>query len=373
MEETKNIFDPSRKPLVLISPLDWGLGHATRCIPIIHELVHQKFRVIIAANGGVLQLLKSEFPDQTFIPIPNYNIRYSSSKWGFLIKLLCQFPSVFLHIYQEYKWLKKTLQDYPVDIIISDNRPGLHSSKCYCIYVTHQLNFKGAFPIFNKIASLLHKKYILKFDACWVPDTPSGLAGELSRISSSSNNNYHHIGPLSRYHHTTTHRSYEIAMILSGPEPQRTIFEQILKNQALAIEKKIILVRGIPSAQKEPLLLKNITIVDHLPANELNEIVEGSKIVISRSGYTSVMDYARLNKRAVLVPTPGQPEQEYLARYLFQKRYFMTASQHNFSLQDIINTFDAFPFEPMNFSFETYKNYISQLRRKKEPPLQHKQ
>lgn len=162
---------------------------------------------------------------------------------------------------------------------------------------------------------------------------------------------------------------YDIAMILSGPEPQRTIFEKILMEQAYKSTQKIIVVQGLPGAEKISNTKNQITLVNYLDATELNKVICGSSLVISRSGYTSVMDYARLNTRAVLVPTPGQPEQEYLAKYLSEQKYFMSAPQTNFSLEKVLEKSETFPFRPLKFPFDLYKSFIRDLRQKKDSPL----
>ncbi|HEV2830549.1 MAG TPA: glycosyl transferase family 28, partial [Hanamia sp.] len=186
-------------PRILICPLDWGLGHATRCIPIIKELIARNCEVIIAADTLTFSLLKEEFPSIVFLRKKGYEMKYSRSKNGLWIKVLLQLPKIILKINQENRWLKKTIDQYKPDAIISDNRFGMYSKKVPCIYITHQLFIKTGKPFTERVAQKIHHFFIKKYTQCWVPDfKENGLAGKLSHPGKIPSNVIY-IGALSRF------------------------------------------------------------------------------------------------------------------------------------------------------------------------------
>ncbi len=157
-------------------------------------------------------------------------------------------------------------------------------------------------------------------------------------------------------------KKYDIAFILSGPEPQRTIFENTILAQISNSGHNFIMVRGLPENTAELPIKNNLHIKNHLSATELNQVICSSRLVISRSGYTSIMDYVKTGVRAVLVPTPGQGEQEYLARFLSEKKIFMSVSQHNFSLYTIVEEAMNFPFKRKAMDFNAFKPFLSGMK-----------
>ena len=348
-------------PKILVTPLDWGLGHATRCIPIINELIYHHCEVIIAASGEGFFLLKKEFPALVILRINTYKISYSRRRSLLLLKLVAQVPAMAISIWKEKLWLDKIIKKYKIDAVISDNRPGMNSKKIASVYITHQLLIKTGNIFFEKIAQKIHYHLIKQFTYCWVPDyKENGLAGELSHQENSPSNVLY-IGPLSRFELLTDMpNKYDVLVSISGPEPQRTIFEKKIFSQLKNYNKKVLFVRGLPT-EHESLKTENelIQILNHLPADELNKAFQESKIVISRSGYTTIMDLVKLGKNAVLVPTPGQTEQEYLSNYLMKKNIFYSVTQDRFSLDKINNYASAMQPVKMAQGMDNYKQVIS--------------
>lgn len=348
-----NFNIPGNKPRVLIAPLDWGLGHATRCIPVISALIKQHCTVIVAAEGQVKFLLQKEFPGLQFIELKGYRVHYSRSKFWMPVKLLFQLPAIFYRIYAENRWLKKILNEHNIDAVISDNRMGLHHKKIPSVYITHQLTIKTGSKFTERIAQKIHYHYIKKFSACWVPDNEGkvNLAGALSHPDVLPKSPVSYLGPLSRFERTTAANKYDLCIILSGPEPQRTVFEKIILSDIGNVQKKIFLVRGLPQ-ETQDLKLNNaaIEIKNHLPAKELSIIIQQSDMIISRCGYSTVMDLVKLQKKAILVPTPGQTEQEYLAGYLSEQKLFYTEAQEKFSLQSALKNAAAFNYSIFHVS-----------------------
>jgi uncharacterized protein (TIGR00661 family) len=357
----QNFNIPDHKPRILIAPLDWGLGHATRCIPVISALIEQGCTVFVAAEGRVKILLQNEFPDVQFIELRGYRIQYSRFKFWMLVKLFLQLPKILYRIYAENRWLKKAVKENSINAVIADNRMGLFHKKIPCVYITHQLLIKTGNRFTESIAQKIHYHYINKFNDCWVPDAAGALnlAGALSHPAILPKVPVTYLGPLSRFEKRGLESKYDICIILSGPEPQRTVFEKIILQGLHKVEGKVSLVRGLPGQTEIPQLNNSsIEIKNHLAADELNNIVLQSKIIVSRCGYSTVMDLVKLQKKAILVPTPGQTEQEYLGRYLQEQKLFYCVDQNSFSLHDAIKSAAVFEFSASAVSVNDYKNVV---------------
>ncbi len=324
---------------MLVAPLDWGLGHATRCVPLITALLAQGFEVLIAAEEAGAALLAQEFPDLKILPIHGYNVRYSKGGQFFFLKMVFQSAKVSAAIKKENAWLKKAAAEHRIDIVISDNRFGLYHKGLHCVFMTHQLFIKTGNSITEQIAQKINYHYIGRFNECWVPDHPGtdNLAGELSHPGKMPPVPVKYIGALSRFNKNDAEKTIDILAIVSGPEPQRSLFEELLRKQLNIPGKKNVLVRGLPGKMfTRKWSFENPVLIDHLPAAELNQLALSAKLVIARSGYSTVMDLAALQQKAILIPTSGQPEQEYLAGYLSQKKYCITVAQEALDLRNIL-------------------------------------
>jgi uncharacterized protein (TIGR00661 family) len=334
VENIANINKINVQKRVLVAPLDWGLGHVTRCIPIITTLLAQGFAVFIGAENAGATLLEKEFPSIKIIALQGYRISYSKKKLFFLWKVMAQLPKIIKAIKRENRWLKKIIDEYKIDIVISDNRFGLYNKNAHCVFITHQLQIKTGELFTEKITQKINYKYINRFNECWVIDEEgkNNLAGDLSHPKLLPKALLKYIGPQSRFKKYEVEKNYDILVLLSGPEPQRTIFENILIGQLKGLQLDIVLVRGLP-ASTDILEVDDLKIYNHLHASALNDLMLSSKTVIARSGYTTVMDIAILQQKAIFVATPGQTEQEYLATYLSQKKYCIAEIQDGFNLQ----------------------------------------
>jgi uncharacterized protein (TIGR00661 family) len=358
-----NFNGPSSKLRIFLSPLDWGLGHATRCIPIIKTLLELNCAVIIGADKASNILLKKEFPTLEFIQMRGYEIKYSRKIGQFYLKILLQLPRIITVISNENRQLHQIIEEYKIDAVISDNRFGLHSRLVPCVYITHQIQIKTGNFLGNKIATWIHRRFMNNFSIIWIPDYKlNGLAGELSHPKKLPGKCVY-LGALSRFKLLDSKdKIYDILISLSGPEPQRTIFEEIILAQCDQIKGGILLVRGLPGISEKLIHQhEHLTVVNHLSANELNIALAQSDIVIARSGYTTIMDLAKLNKKAILIPTPGQTEQEYLANYLMEKKYFYSVPQMKFVLKEVLEKAVHFDFLPMPLQEEKYTDVISEF------------
>ncbi len=342
---------------ILVAPLNWGLGHATRCMPIIDLLLEKGVEVLLATDGRSYELLKNEYPNLRLLKTPSYNITYKSG--NMILNIAPQLPKILRAINKEKKWLEEAITKYKIDAVISDNRYGMCSKQIPSIFLTHQVNIKLNIGLAG-LANWNSKRLIRQFDECWIPDfkdTPN-LSGELSHPAILPNVRY--IGMLSRLKKQPMRLLYHLAVILSGPEPQRTLLEEKIKAQLSNTTKKVILVRGI-TEQADEENLGNLTIKNFLTANELSNVFASTKLVLARSGYSTIMDLVKLGKRAILIPTPGQTEQEYLAKRFHEKQQFYCQQQNNFELLPAIEQaerFTGFPLEEQPELLEAAVNHL---------------
>ena len=126
---------------ILVAPLDWGLGHATRCIPLILELQRQEHEVIIAADGNCARILREAFPELSHIYLKSYGLTYSAALPAWL-KIILQLPEIFFYIHREHAALEKIIRQHSIEIVISDNRFGLWNKSLKTVYITHQVMIK---------------------------------------------------------------------------------------------------------------------------------------------------------------------------------------------------------------------------------------
>lgn len=327
-------------PRILVAPLDWGLGHATRCVPVIEKLLESKAEVILAASNRPYEFLKQEFPQLKIINLEGYAVKYPENSC-MTLRMLASLPGMLKGIRKERLMLKQIIKEYSIEAVISDNRYGLSNPNLFSVFITHQLNIKAprALVMIEPLLKIITRHFIKKFDECWVPDYEGkiNLSGDLSHKDYSLPN-IHFVGPLSRFlldeEHTDDHEEcYDFVAILSGPEPQRSIMEEILLSQLRNSKLKGVVALGMPETDKSYLLGPYIQVFSHLPTRLLDEYMRKARVIICRPGYSSIMDIASLGKNAVLIPTPGQTEQEYLGQYFMKKKIYVCQQQKSFDLE----------------------------------------
>lgn len=312
---------PDSASKIIVAPLYWGLGHATRSIPIIEYLISEGKEVILASDGEALELLSQAFPDLPSESLPPYNVRYNGETLTSII--IGNSWNVLSAMIRERRAANRLYKKYKPDLIISDSRFGFKHPRTENVIVSHQLNVTSKNKALKYILNAMNTRLLNSYDACWIPDTPDHrLSGELSINPRITNQKF--IGPLSRLKkHPISNdlKYYDVSIILSGPEPARTKMENDLITHFHDTDITICLVRG--TTKKDNLHLpSNWTIIPRANSKQINDILLSSKKIISRSGYTSIMDYAHLGVASFLLPTPGQSEQEYLAKKLNGKMGF---------------------------------------------------
>ncbi len=325
---------------ILVAPLDWGLGHAARCIPIVYELLAQGAEVVLASNGRAYALLKQEFPMLMIEKLPAYDIRYATDNMFWNIGT--QLPKIGRAIWKEHQVLEKMIRRHRIDAVISDNRYGCFSPLIKSIFVTHQLQILIPNIILQKAVNFFNRQFINRFDECWIPDIAGGesLGGKLSELPAAINGQY--IGILSRMQPLPATKTQDVIVVLSGPEPQRTRLEQLILQQVRNLPQQFLIVQGKTGLYADAQVAENIRVVSFLTSEALNQVIVSSKCVVCRAGYSSVMDLAVLGKKAVLIPTPGQTEQEYLAERFLRKGIFYSQPQSAFRLQDALDKAQQF-------------------------------
>lgn len=325
---------------ILVAPLNWGLGHATRCIPIIKSLEDKGFSPVIASDGASLELLKKEFPRGEFVELPSYNIKYTKNGGLLKWKLLLDAPKILAVIKKENDAVNAIMKSHRISGIISDNRYGVYNSKVPSVIVTHQINVLSGAT--TRMSSKINHQMINKFDECWIPDVDSdkNLSGKLSR-STSLKIPTRHLGVLSRFKPSINELVYDLLILLSGPEPQRSLLETRLLEQLKTVDLKTLLVSGLVEGEQKWEDEGPLTKVNFLLAKEAEAVINQSKLILSRSGYSTIMDLAKLGKKAFFIPTPGQSEQSYLAEKFKEEQIAPFCKQEHFS-KEALDQMDSY-------------------------------
>ncbi len=341
---------------ILVAPLHWGLGHAARCIPLIRTLLEEGNEVVLASDGAALQLLQEEFPTLLSVALPAYNIRYPTSSifWN----ILWQSWQFFKAVRAEHLDIQRIVIEYQIDQIVSDNRFGCYSPLVKKnIFLTHQLNLLTPFGLFDAPARWLNHRFIKRFDVLWIPDMAEepSLSGKLSHGHLEGLPPVKYIGALSRFEKKETiapvffkgnKGEKKILVVLSGPEPQRTFLEEKIILQAKSSSYQFLIIKGLVSQNNIFLQEKNVATYLYMTSDYLNQAMLEADVVVSRSGYTTLMDLSKLGKKALLIPTPGQTEQEYLAKHFLEKNIIAVQTQKDIQLEKgIEDALNAIGFE----------------------------
>ena len=307
---------------ILIAPLNWGLGHATRCIPLIRRCLNKGAEVVLGGTGESLQLLREYFPELTTVELAPLNLHYSKGK-SQIGAMVSAIPQVLRFARQNRERVKRVVDEMGIELIFSDNCFGVYSPLCENVYITHQLHIclpKG-WKWLEPLASWIHARLYKNYEQIWVPDYESseilsGILGHPKKLDE----RVQYVGPLSRFNKgerlAVSGERYDVVAVLSGLEPQRSIFEQEIVNRYTDSDKRVLIVRGKISEPNVPVTHDNITLVPSLDDEILQNVLYGAELIIARSGYSTIMDLWALGLlgKAELHPTPGQSEQEYLAQ-----------------------------------------------------------
>lgn len=348
---------------ILVAPLDWGLGHTSRCIAVIRHLQSSGHKVVFAGNEWQIDFIYKTFPGIETSFLDGYDVTYSRHGNGFITAILLQLPGILATIRKEHNWLINICTRHHFDGIISDNRYGLHHPSIPSVIMTHQLHVQtGKGELSDNIFAWLHYKMLQRFGAVWAVDVAgkANLSGTLAHPGSLPRNTSY-LGLLSQFDVAKEQNEEKhLLILLSGPEPQRSLLSALLWLQAKAQKGKVVFVEGSNTATEPAQVPEHITYHKRLTRGELQPLIAQASMVVCRSGYSSIMDLLALNKKAILVPTPGQTEQEYLAKHLQESGMFYSAAQDGFDLGNALRSASSFPYHTPDLSsaFEQHKQVI---------------
>ena len=328
----KIISDITNKK-ILVAPLDWGLGHAARSVPLIKVLC-SKNDVIIACGPSAYGFLQKELPDLEIIKIDDWRIRYPKHKINFFT-ILGWIPVMLRNSIHEHRFVKRIIRSRGIDCIVSDNRYGLLYKGLECYIITHQVYPKmpRGFGFLENLGGLMFKKYLSRFHKVLIPDFERGdnLSGSLAADRDLPPDKFVRIGILSRFNHsqagTPAFHQIPVLVLMSGQENQRTVLENKIIAALDGLELNVLFVRGVGESRPTINNTKNITFRNLLSGNELRDALMAAELIICRAGYSTLCDVVALKKRAVIIPTPVQTEQEYLAERLDCRFGFRSLSQ----------------------------------------------
>lgn len=332
---------------VYYTVLNMGLGHASRSTPVIKKFVAQNWQVLIGSNGRALQFLHREFPDLNFVETPDYGISYTKSSW-LLPKLFLQTPAILQKIHAEHQFTARIVKKFFPDIIFSDHCYGAYHTHVPSFFISHQLYFSVPPPfwVFRSIPAQFNLLFHRKFNRILIPDQRENetglLSGGLSQIKK-EDVKYNYVGILSSLKKTADTENIDILFSISGPEPQRTIFQKIILRQIKELPGKKVVLLGKSEESKLLDSTEDCDTYTHLPREKLQKLYNRSKLIVSRPGYSTLMELAELGKKALFVPTPGQTEQKYLADYVHKRGWFYSVRQKGLQLTKAIARAKRYP------------------------------
>jgi len=314
----------------------WGLGHATRSLPVIRKLLEENNKVTIISSGRSLTLLQKEIGnDAEYIDIPDYPLLLSENARQFMAKSVVYWPVFIKRIGAGLQHLTKILRRKKYDLIISDARYDMYSKEIPSFFISHQMRIMNPLRIkmFESGSELFNLFFFNRFTGVIVPDyKENDLSGDLSHnLRRIEEDHLHYVGVLSDFTRKKTEKNIDYLISISGPEPQRSMLEEKLLSQVHQLDGTIAMTLGKTEKQAK-MHKRNITMYSFLTREKREELLNRAKMVIARSGYSTIMDLAVVGTKALMTPTIGQIEQEYLADYHNKKGTFYSVSQNEIHL-----------------------------------------
>ncbi len=366
-----------KQKAVCISPIDWGLGHATRCITLIRALESLDYKIFIASEGKHETILKEAIPSATFLSLRGYRIRYSKKRALLIPVILLQLPKIIYAIANEYFWLKKIAKQYDFDLIISDNRFGFFHKNITSVFITHQLELQTPFAWSTRLNQIITYQFLNNYAACWVADMqpPNNLSGVLANPGKLPGTPLWYMNCLSRLlHEIKNEKSQHVVNesngdkikflgIVSGPEPQRTLLENILWRQGNEQDASFVIAAGLPNDKLYNKITSKGYLYHHLNGAALTEQILKAEYIICRGGYTTLMELIPFQKRLIFIPTPGQTEQEYLGVYWQEKKWAISFKQSEFNLQTALQLASEFDYQAPPFIAFNKDALVTELKR----------
>ncbi|MBN1573094.1 MAG: hypothetical protein JW984_07860 [Deltaproteobacteria bacterium] len=356
---------------ILLSPLSWGLGHATRDMPIINLLIESGHEVGVAATGVAYTLLKREYPDLKFYRVEDYPSPYT--RRGFSVaRLLALFPLMYRNIIREHRAIDQIVKENGYDLVISDNRFGAFAKDVPSLFISHQIRFStpGGFEAIEKATEAFNEFFHRNFDRVIIPDNPPGelsLSGKLGHAKRPGTiERAYYAGILSNIRKIDVDEDIDYLISISGPKETKRELQKVIMDQIDSLDGKKVLLMGDPESYYEEHLNGGVVVKSHASRIEMEKLLNRAKCVITRSGYTTIIELAELGgKKALLIPTPGQTEQEYLSRYYSEMGWFHSVDQRDLDLErDIAVAKEMAGLPAMPRSVENEKRLYEQVIRK---------
>jgi uncharacterized protein (TIGR00661 family) len=322
---------------IIYAACSWGLGHATRSLPVIRRLIKEGNDLTIISSGRSLDVLKKEVSDDaSYVDIVDYPMLLSENARQFMAKAVVYWPLFLKRIESGLLQLNKVLKKKNYDLIVSDGRYDMYNKDIPSFFISHQMRIMNPLRIkmFETGSELFNMFFFKRFAGILVPDyRDDDFSGDLSHnLNKIDENKLHYVGVMSDFRKKKVQKNIDFFVSISGPEPQRSILENIIVSQLDNISGRIVMTLGKAehdSKQKN----KDITTYSFLNKEKREELLNRSKLVISRSGYSTIMDLAVFGTKALLIPTPGQIEQEYLGLYHNSLQTFHCVKQQNLNLK----------------------------------------
>jgi uncharacterized protein (TIGR00661 family) len=362
-----------KQKAVCISPLDWGLGHATRCISLIRSFESLDYKIYIASESKQEVILREAFPTATFLHLKGYRIWYTKNNALFILGIMIQIPKIVAAIFNEYFWLKRTAKKYQFDLIVSDNRFGFFHKKIKSVFITHQLELQTPYDWSTRLNQAITYSIINKYTACWIADMkpPHNLSGDLANPKKLPNTPIWYMNCLSRLQEVASlnlvnENNQEATCflgIVSGPEPQRTLLENILWEQGNALGERFVVLAGLPDKQSYHKKTTKGLLYHHLNGAALKKEIKKAEYIICRGGYTTLMELIPFQKKLIFIPTPGQTEQAYLGKYWQSKKWAICFSQAEFDLKIAIEQARQFEYQTPPFTAFSTADLVNELKR----------
>jgi len=315
----------------------WGLGHSTRSLPIIRKLIKENNNLTIVSHGRSLELLKKELGKTAhYKDIPDYPMLLSENSRQFMAKSVIYWPLFIKRIESGLVQLSKILNKKKYDLIISDARYDIYSKEIPSFFISHQMRIMNPLRIkmFETGSELFNLFFFKRFSGIIVPDyRENSLSGDLSHnLKKIDENKLHYVGVLSDFKKRRIKEDIDYLVSISGPEPQRSILEERLAGQIQDLDGNVVMTLGKVEKHSK-IKNKNITIYSFLTKEKREELLNKAKIVVSRSGYSTIMDLGIIETKALMIPTPGQIEQEYLGSYHNELGTFYSINQNKIKLK----------------------------------------
>ncbi len=318
----------------------WGLGHATRSLPVMRKLIEEGNNLTVISHGNSLKFLKRELGDGgiRYFDVKDYPIPIAETRGAFIAKSFLYWPKFMSRMHRGLEFVTKLLEKEKIDVIISDGRYDIYSRRIPSFLINHQVRVLNPLNLRTlEFGSEIYNLFFLndRFIKFLVPDYENDdLSGKLSHnLKLIKREKIAYVGVLSDFRKRDLKKDIDYLISITGPEPQRSILENILMKQIGNMDGKIVITLGRPDKEvfrKE----ENIEVYNIVNKEKREEFLNRAKMVISRSGYSTIMDLAVIKTKALLIPTPGQVEQEYLAKYHMEKGTFYSVDQDRINLPE---------------------------------------